>query len=197
MSDKYKTLITPADFTFSIWSVIYLLLIVSLVYWFLKRKDARVGEKFAGISLPFWLSCIWNILWIVFFSYEKIGLSVIFIGLLLLTLLFILGTTPRDGEKGSLLLSITFGLYGGWLFVATFVNVGAYVEAISFEKFGLTNELFYSILVVLLLLTAFIVQKIHKNRFFFMPTAWAFFGVFEELGSFKTYPLLRSIVLLG
>ena len=151
----------------------------------LKRKDARVGEKFAGISLPFWLSCIWNILWIVFFSYEKIGLSVIFIGLLLLTLLFILGTTPRDGEKGSLLLSITFGLYGGWLFVATFVNVGAYVEAISFEKFGLTNELFYSILVVLLLLTAFIVQKIHKNRFFSCPRHGPFSVCLKNWGLLK------------
>lgn len=39
ISDRYQTLITPAPSTFSIWSVIYTFLIISIVVLVIKAKD--------------------------------------------------------------------------------------------------------------------------------------------------------------
>ncbi|MTD31902.1 hypothetical protein [Planomicrobium sp. YIM 101495] len=39
ISDQYLTLISPAPFTFSIWGVIYSLVLIPLVYLLIKRKN--------------------------------------------------------------------------------------------------------------------------------------------------------------
>ena len=39
ISDKYLTLITPAPHTFSIWSIIYSLLIISIIVMIVKKND--------------------------------------------------------------------------------------------------------------------------------------------------------------
>ena len=41
ISDKYHTLITPAPFTFSIWGLIYLLVLFSLIMMIIKEKEYR------------------------------------------------------------------------------------------------------------------------------------------------------------
>ncbi|MCD4712566.1 MAG: tryptophan-rich sensory protein, partial [Clostridiales bacterium] len=79
ISDMYQTLITPAPSTFSIWSVIYTFLIISIIVMIIKNKDSYYGRAIDEISSLFWLSCALNIVWIISFSYNLIGLSTIFI----------------------------------------------------------------------------------------------------------------------
>ena len=40
VSDRYFTLITPSSSTFSIWSLIYGLLVISLIVMFMKRENS-------------------------------------------------------------------------------------------------------------------------------------------------------------
>ena len=79
VSDRYMTLITPAPFTFSIWSVIYALLISAMVVMIIKNNDDYYGGAIDRIAYLFWLSCALNMLWIISFSYTWIGLSVVLI----------------------------------------------------------------------------------------------------------------------
>ncbi len=79
VSDKYHTLITPAGFTFSIWGIIYTLILVSAL-WMVKNSERRSTKRLIErISPLFWFSLVSNMLWIVAFSFELIGLSTIFI----------------------------------------------------------------------------------------------------------------------
>lgn len=44
ISDTYPTLITPSASTFSIWGVIYVLLLIALVYMVVKHQDSQHYE---------------------------------------------------------------------------------------------------------------------------------------------------------
>jgi benzodiazapine receptor len=72
LSDTLSTLITPAGFTFSIWSVIYLSMIVISLLIALKK-----------ITLPkitlsrYVISCVCNGLWIVAWHYGNLHLAML------------------------------------------------------------------------------------------------------------------------
>lgn len=113
ISDRYQTLITPAPSTFSIWSVIYTFLIISVVLLVIRAKDAYYGKVLDKISALFWMSCALNILWIVTFSYDLIGLSTVFIFAFLIVMVLIVKRLGEIHEKKRFLFPWTFGLYAG------------------------------------------------------------------------------------
>ena len=72
ISDKYVTLITPSPSTFSIWSIIYTLLIISVIVMIMKKDDPYYQKAIDQITVLFRISCILNIAWIVTFSFVQI-----------------------------------------------------------------------------------------------------------------------------
>lgn len=90
LSDKYNNLFTPIGFTFSIWSIIYsLLLIFSIVplinYFRGKEKKNTFNNK--NIGYLYGVSCLLNGAWILAWQYQYVGLSVIVMLGLLTTLI--------------------------------------------------------------------------------------------------------------
>mgnify|MGYP001228259447 CR=1 FL=1 len=75
VSDKYFTLVISAGFTFSIWSVIYGLLIASLVVMYLRREKEYYQKTIDKITPFFILTCLLNISWIVLFSFEMVEVA--------------------------------------------------------------------------------------------------------------------------
>lgn len=126
VSDKYPTLITPAGYAFSIWSIIYLGLIVfSVIQLFRGQLD-----RYARIRGLYILTCILNIAWIVFWHYEMMGVCLALILGLAITLLVMIGRLKDMSGAGSLLWSrATFGLYAGWVTAASFVNFVIFLVA--------------------------------------------------------------------
>ena len=68
VSAKYPSLFTPAGFTFSIWGVIYLALLIFLVYQAMPSQ--RDNATIAAISRPFQISCLANAGWILAWHYD-------------------------------------------------------------------------------------------------------------------------------
>src|SRR4030066_1943707 len=133
LSDKYPNLFVPAGITFSIWGVIYLLLILFIIYQFIVafRKSTEERGIFEKIGILFFLSCGFNIAWILAWHYELVWLSLIIMVLLLLSLIFIyirLGT-GRTGIKNyeKVFVNIPFSIYLGWITILTIANVTAYL----------------------------------------------------------------------
>src|SRR5689334_19303973 len=85
VSNLYPSYFTPVGLTFSIWTVIYILLFgFSIIMWF-RRDDVVVNS-----ILPwFILSCIFNMTWILLWHYLFPGLSVMVMLALLGTLVVI------------------------------------------------------------------------------------------------------------
>ncbi|MDO5726045.1 MAG: TspO/MBR family protein [Tissierellia bacterium] len=196
VSNKYPTLITPAGFTFSIWSVIYLLLIISIIILYLKRDDDYYKIAIDKISIYFWISCILNMFWIFAFSYENIGLSTVFIALFLISLIAILRKLYEIRQNNKILLPITFAIYSGWVYIATFVNIAVFLESINFNKFGLNEEIYYIVFLCISIFIAGLLENFHKNAVFNLPIAWAFFGIARSESVMK-YKLLNPILFAG
>lgn len=207
ISDKYITIITPSPSTFSIWSVIYTLLIISLIVMILKKKDEYYQKAIDEISLLYRLSCGFNIVWIVLFSYLQILLSSIFIFGFLITLSLLSIRLVKIHEKNRFLLPLTFGLYTGWLMIATVVNISASLVKLEWSGFGIPTEILAITTLIISILLVYLVQLSNKNAVFPLPIAWAFFGIYNFLtapegfdGEYKILPvvcLIGMVVLIG
>lgn len=180
VSDAYPTLITPSPATFSIWGVIYALLLISLIFMIAKHKEERTANLINTISVPFWISCVINILWIIAFSYELIGISTILIVAFVVTLAVINRKLQTPDGIDQKVNALAFGLYNGWLIIATVVNVAAYLVKLQWNGFGLAADVWaVMILIVALLLTGLIQWKL-RNAALTLPLAWAYFGIWQQ-----------------
>lgn len=201
ISDKYVTLITPSSTTFSIWSVIYSLLLISMIVMIIKKNDPYYQKAIDHISVLFWISCAMNTAWIVLFSFVQIELSVLFIIGFVITLALICGKLLEIREGRRWLLPVSFGLYTGWLFIATVVNIAAALVKLNWSGFGLSQEVWgIIILAIAIVLLIGVMLKI-RNAIFPLPVAWAYLGIYQYLKSPEGYKgefaALQTVALVG
>jgi len=184
LSDKYMTLISPAPFTFSIWGVIYTLLLVTLVYFFIKRKDQHVGKLIRLVSPLFIASAVFNMAWIIVFSYELLGISTLLIlGLLFSLILIVKRITNNRSEFPSTLAGISFTLYSSWVFIATIVNTSLFLVQQQWDGFGFSDSIWTIIILFVAIGFVFFYLALYKNAAFPLPIAWAFFGIYSAYAS--------------
>jgi hypothetical protein len=197
ISDMYPTLITPGPATFSIWSVIYALLLISMIVMIVKKNDPYYQKAIDEITVLFRISCLLNIAWIVAFSFVLIELSTLFILAFVIVLALIGGKLLRLQEGKRWLLPLSFGLYNGWLVIATVVNISAALVKLNWDGFGVAAETWAAIiLVVAVLLVIAILLKL-RNAAFPLPVAWAYFGIYQSLNASGGPALLQTIALAG
>jgi translocator protein len=201
ISDMYLTLITPIPSTFSIWSLIYILLFASIIVMIFKKKDEYYQKAINEISLLFRISCLFNIVWIVLFSFLLVEISSLFIFGFLITLSFICLKLRKIHEKNRFLLPLAFGLYTGWLMIATVVNIAASLVKIQWNGFGISQEILAAITLIVAIILVFLVLQSNKNVVFPLPIAWAYFGIYQFLiapeGFDGAYGLLQMVSLGG
>ncbi|MCC6497616.1 MAG: tryptophan-rich sensory protein [Propionibacteriaceae bacterium] len=135
------TLLAPAVRAFSIWSVIYLGLIGYVVWQWLPANTASPRARRIG-----WLSSVsmaLNGLWLLVVQAGALWLSVAVIVALAATLgelMRRLGEPRATGAAERLLVDGTFGLYLGWVSVATLANVTATLVASGVDPGGEVAE---------------------------------------------------------
>ncbi|HAA11437.1 MAG TPA: hypothetical protein DCE41_06935 [Cytophagales bacterium] len=125
ISDAYPTLITPAGYAFSIWALIYSLLIgFVVIQWSAKRPE----ELITRISGWFILSNLANAGWIFTFLAEQFWLSVILMFVLLGSLVVLtlrLITLDFSRWANRVFIRNAIMIYLGWIVAASVVNVSA------------------------------------------------------------------------
>lgn len=170
VSDKYPTQITPAGYAFAIWSLIYLGLIAFSLYQALPKNI----EKLNNLRRVYILSCVANCAWLYFWHQEMVVICVAVIFLLLGTLAFInvkLKTTENVTDFW--LVKFPFGLYFGWVTVATILNATIALVSLNFQ----TTSSIANILGAILILTATVLGVIIRfklnNVFYSLAIAWA------------------------
>ncbi|MEY3348312.1 MAG: hypothetical protein RLY46_351, partial [Bacteroidota bacterium] len=129
ISGFYPNYFVPAGFTFSIWGIIYIMLIGFVVFSIaisFGAADTASAKIMDQISLPFQVTCLLNAGWIVAWHYLQLGFSlIIMVGLLVfLAKIFI---RIRKLEKPSRVsygfwLEQPFIVYLAWISVATIAN---------------------------------------------------------------------------
>ncbi len=176
VSASFPTMITPAGYAFAIWGVIYVIMFASLMVLLFKSEDDYNSKIIRQTSVLFWISSILNVFWTVAFSYKLIWLAMILIVSLFLVLLTILKKLFQIETETRGLFDIAIGLYAGWLFVASVVNIAAFLVSINFDFFG-KPTLFYSIVLVITIIVGLLLYKVHNNPVFYLANSWAFIAI--------------------
>ena len=201
LSDRYMTLITPAPSTFSIWGLIYTLLIAAAVVMIVKNIDPYFEKAIDGISYLFWLSSILNMLWIVCFSYTLIAVSAIVILAFAITLSLLILQLGKIQTGKQWLLPAAFGMYTGWLLIATVVNISSWLVSVNWQGFGIQAEYWGIIILIVAVVITVGVTWITKNAILPVPVAWGYFGIYQSLmgpdGFQGAYPSLAMTALVG
>lgn len=122
------TLIAPDGPAFSIWSVIYLFLAAYVLWQWLPRNDDSTWAR--QTRVPAAASLALNGVWLLVVFAGWILVSVLVIGAIAVSLGVILRRTadlPDEGWLPRVVVSVTFGLYLGWICVATCANVALWL----------------------------------------------------------------------
>ncbi len=177
VSAIYPNLFTPAGITFSIWSVLYLLLAGFVVFHWAKRD----AYAFAEMARLFWLSCLLNMLWIVLWHYLQINISVTLMLLLLLTLIQLFLkvrkiSMTRPVEK--IFIRLPFTLYFAWICVATIANISALLVSNHWNGAFLSPTTWTIVMMVVASLLAFFITTKYRVPTFTLVVMWALFGIF-------------------
>lgn len=183
LSDSYPNLFVPAGITFSIWGIIYLLIFGYCIVQFKNSNQDIVSN----IGWYFGVTCILNALWIVCWHYEKLPLSIIVMIGLLLTLIYI-NIIIRDIPFG--IIKASFGIYLGWICIATIANVTALLVNYNWSGYGISEETWTIIMIAAGTIIATITLYRLWNPFIGLSVIWAFTGII-----IKRQDDYRSIVI--
>lgn len=184
VSNLYRNFITPEPFTFSIWGVIYALVLIFLIYQFyLQKKDRYNVEYLDKLNLLFIVSSIFNIGWNIMWTLDMIAISTLLIFAFTIVLAIINSHILEHKNHGySKIIPIAFSIYLGWLTVATVTNVAALLIKMDITRlFGIEQQIMAAITyIIVALLAGFIILKI-KNPLFNLPIIWAFIGILSTV----------------
>ena len=204
ISDKYANLFAPAGFTFSIWSVIYVLLALHILYQLgLFRSNTKSNDQLlTQIGIYFSLSSVLNAIWIIAWHYDQLLLSVFIMILLLVTLIRInqLTATAKLSPKESFFIKLPFSIYFGWITVATIANITAYLVSIGWDGFGLSEATWTIIILIVGTIIGVLTMLTLHNAAYGLALIWAYYGIYSKhtsvTGFNNEYPAIITTVLI-
>ena len=121
ISKSYKIKQIPHPITFSIWAFIYIGLFVSIFYN--KWTDYE--------SIIFIISCVFNCLWLFFFSKRHRSLQLFSMIGLISSLCLIYYEIVR---LGCIIDIVTFGVYLGWVSIALLLSILIFLKEYSLSE---------------------------------------------------------------
>lgn len=185
LSDLYPNLFVPAGFTFAIWGIIYLLLLIFIVFQLINafRDDTQSGY-ILKIGYWFLLSCMANASWILAWHHEKVLLSLIIMLILFISLMMIyrrlnIGVAAVSRNE-KYLVHVPFSIYFAWINVATVANATAFLVDSGWGRFGFSEQ-FWTIILLLIIvgITLFFLFR-RKDLYFSLVILWAFYGILNK-----------------
>lgn len=179
VSDLFPNLLTPADFSFKIWSLVY-----SILGFFafsqaklLFQKNVVLPTEVSAIGLLFLFSCILNFSWLIAWQSLNIGWAFVFIFMLWMVLILIYYKLAQL-EKPKWFYTVPFSIYLAWVCIAALANLNVLLIESEFDFFGLTEEYWTASLIGLGICGTLLVLYLNEDIWFTIVLIWAFFGIY-------------------
>ena len=170
ISNAWPNLFTPAGVTFSIWGIIYILLVIFCVIQFTTSYQVAITR----VGWLFGLSCVFNSLWIVAWHYERLPLSLILMAGLLICLIWN-NIFIKDLPDG--FIKAGFGVYLGWICIATIANITVLLVSNGWQGFGLSEQNWAIIMIVVGAVIISLTIWRMSNPYIGLAVVWAFAGI--------------------
>lgn len=190
VSNGYPNLFVPSGITFAIWGVIYLMLTAYCVVQFLPSSK-EMAERIGWIFI---ISCVFNALWIIAWQYQKLTLSLLIMLGLLISLIMI-NLQLKELSMG--VLKAAFGIYLGWICIATIANVTALLVDTGWGGIGISQEAWAIMLIAIgTMIVAFAVMRLN-NPFIGLSVVWAFAGIIiKRSADYRSIVIAAALAIL-
>lgn len=188
LSAEYNNLFTPASYAFSIWGLIFLMLIIYSVYTMVivfnaikpKPVEHAKSQILSKASPWFLIANICCAVWVAFWLEEMIFISVLcMLGILFSLLKCVMLLRIEQHEIPAIdkfLVWFPISLYAGWISVATVANISAWLSSIYNFSIVTQETIFVVVLFVTFLIYAIILLR--KNmRVFTLVGIWALLAI--------------------
>jgi hypothetical protein len=203
VSAFYPNAFVPTGFTFSIWGVIYLLLLsytIGFTYYSLKRQAYPKAFVFIErINIYFLLTCVFNMSWIIAWHYLQIEISVVIMLLFLVTLiqLFLKSNIMANDLNltQKFILQTPFIVYLGWISVATIANITALMVAYKWTALSIAPVYWSAAMILIAIVLALLMVKKFQVVSFTLVVAWALWGIYNAQG--PAAPILARLTAGG
>jgi hypothetical protein len=182
ISGKYENLLTPAGYAFSIWGLIYLDLLLFVCFQARSLFNSRYEDSFVlDIGPWFILSNICNAAWVLAFTNDMIGLSVVIMFGLFFSLLKIILNTRMElwDAPFSIIFCIwwPFSIYFGWVNVAMIANLSVFFRSLGWDGAPL-SETFWAIAVLIIAAVIFVYMTWSRNmREYALAGTWGIIAI--------------------
>lgn len=186
LSDEYPNLFVPAGITFSVWGIIYLLLLLYVLFQFglFRLKTSAADEKLdARVRLVFIITSVANIGWILAWHYRIVILSVVLMIILLVALGYLNATLNSIAKKNLLtfreriFLRLPFSAYFGWITIATVANISAFLVSVGWDRFGAPESLMMLLILGVAIIIATAAIIVGRDTAYGLVIIWAFAGI--------------------
>lgn len=178
VSDRYVSMFTPAGFTFAIWSVIYLGLLLYAVVQVLPRF--RANPVLARLDGWFVLNAVLNAAWIVAWHYGWLWLTMLLMLALLWTLIRMY-TILQDAPRGEALFAAAFripiSIYLAWICMATLANISILQSAWGWNDALISAEAWTLGKLLVAVAVGSFVYRGWRDAAFVAVLAWAAYGI--------------------
>ncbi len=180
ISDRFPVLVTPANYVFAIWSLIYTLLLVFSVYQALPSRATDPALRAIGY-LPA-LSGILNTVWIFLWHYNVFALTVPVMVGLLLTLIVIyvrlgIGARQATSRGETLAIRLPWSVYLGWITIATIANVATTLFWLDWDGFGIAAEVWAVAVLAVGVAIAAANALLRRDVAYGLVIVWAYAGI--------------------
>ncbi|MFX1326446.1 MAG: hypothetical protein ACFE8N_15960 [Promethearchaeota archaeon] len=206
LSDALPNLFVPAGITFSIWSVIYILL---GIFAFYQAKDIFKSEKedlpfLNKIGYLFILSSIANVTWIFVWHYQLVPISLIVMVILFISLLMIylrLGIGKQTtSRREKIFIQVPISVYFGWITTATVANTTAFLVSVGWNGFGISEEVWTIIVLIVVALIYVLTVLLRRDTAYGLVGMWSTLGIFlKQVTSVPivAYTALGVLIVIG
>lgn len=196
ISNRLPVLFVPANYVFSIWGVIYALLIGFTIYQALPSN--RENSLLRRIGYLFALSNVANASWLLFFHYNQFPLSLVAMLVLLVTLITIYrrihAHTGSLSRWAAVFVRGTFSVYLGWITVATIANAAYVLVDAGWDGFGIADTAWTVLMLVIAgALTTYILLT-ERDRAYAAVILWALVGIVIKQSETAPVALAAGVV---
>lgn len=196
ISDRLATLVTPANYVFAIWSLIYTLLLVFTIYQALPGQAADASLRRIGY-LPA-VTGLLNTTWIFLWHFNVFALTVPVMVLLLLTLIVIyvrlgIGRRPRTSLADAVAVRLPWSVYLGWITIATIANVANVLVWLGWNGLGIAPEAWAVTVLAIGVVIAAANALTRHDVAYGLVIVWAYVGILVKHADVRAVVLAAAI----
>lgn len=196
ISDSIQVIITPAGYVFSIWGLIYILLLIFVIFQALPQFENSKAVK--AIGSLFTMTCFFNAGWIFAWHYRQFALSLLIMIGFLLTLIVLMNRlykiSPEISTLEKRIFVLPFSVYFGWISVATIANTSFFLVYSNWTRFNIGPDIWSVIILFVIMLLGICVLTLKNDRAFVWVLVWALIGITYK--NVKTSPLTMYAALI-